>query len=129
MEQQATGDDHLVALWLHGRPLTTQRVYSIDIRRMRAFRLKPFIAVTLTDLQDFSDSLAGNAPSTRHRTLSAVKSLFTFAHKLGYLQYDVARALRLCPMPMLRARRSNSCRASVVSLNEVGRGSFAIRRP
>ena len=37
--------------------------------------------------------------ATRHRKLSAVKSLFAFGHRLGYLPFDVGRPLRLPSMP------------------------------
>ena len=56
---------------------------------------KPLPAVTLSDLQDFADSLDALAPASRYRTLSALKSLLAFAHRTGYLPFDVGRALRL----------------------------------
>ena len=57
--------------------------------------------MTLADLQKFADSLPDLAPASRYRILSAVKSLFGFGHQLGYLPFDVGRALRL---PALRNR-------------------------
>jgi integrase/recombinase XerD len=33
--------------------------------------------------------------ASRYRTLSAIKPLLAFGHRLGYLQFDVGRALRL----------------------------------
>jgi integrase/recombinase XerD len=58
---------------------------------------KPLHRVTLSDLQGFADQLSQSdlEPSSIHRTMSAVKSLFAFGHRLGYLQFDVARPLRL----------------------------------
>jgi integrase/recombinase XerD len=41
------------------------------------------------------------ADASRYRTLSAVKSLLAFGHRLGYLPFDVGRALRL---PSVRNR-------------------------
>ncbi len=89
-------DERLVALWLHGRPTTTKRAYSRDIRALSAFVSKPISTITLGDLQRFSDSLEG-APATQARILSSIKSLFTFAVKIGYLQRNVGAALRLPP--------------------------------
>ena len=57
--------------------------------------------MTLADLQQFADSLGALAPASRYRTLSAIKSLLAFAHRTGYLPYDVGRALRL---PAVRSR-------------------------
>jgi integrase/recombinase XerD len=63
---------------------------------------KPFLQVmTLADLQGFTDSLGELAPASRYRTLSAIKSLLAFAHRTGYLPFDVGRALRL---PAVRSR-------------------------
>ena len=40
-------------------------------------------------------------PASRYRALSAVKSLLGFGHQVGYLPFDVGRALRL---PVVRNR-------------------------
>jgi site-specific recombinase XerD len=49
----------------------------------------------------FADSLDQKTlkRSSKHRMLSAVKSLFAFGHRIGCLQFDVAKPLRL---PSLR---------------------------
>jgi site-specific recombinase XerD len=98
-------DDHLIELWLHGRSMHTQRAYRADIERFRARAGKPFSLVTLTDLQNFSATLATLAPSSRYRILSAVKSLLAFGHRLGYLTFDVGRVLRLPPVRNRLAER------------------------
>lgn len=87
-------DDQLVALWLHGRGPHTRRAYEADLGKLRAFAPKPLEQITLADLQAFADSLGGKDTS-RRRTLSTVKSLFTFAVKIGYLALNPAAALRV----------------------------------
>ena len=91
-------DDQLIKLWLHERSPHTQRAYRADTERFRSSAGKPLHAVTLADLQDFAGSLTGGAAASRYRTLSAVKSLLSFGHRLGYLPFDVGRALRLPPV-------------------------------
>jgi site-specific recombinase XerD len=93
--QLASSDDHLLEIWLHGRSIHTQRAYRADIERYRAGIGKPFRQITLSDLQQFADSLGDLAPTSRSRTLSALKSLLAFAHRIGYLPFDVGSALRL----------------------------------
>jgi integrase/recombinase XerD len=87
----------LLEIWLHGRPAHTQRAYAGDVAPF------PLPSVTLADLQSFANSLDLDslAPASRYRILSAVKSLLAFGHRLGYLPFDVARALRL---PAVRDR-------------------------
>lgn len=98
---QASNDDHLIQIWLHGRSPHTQRAYASDVARLRAAFPKPLASLTLANLQTFADSVAESAPATRYRALSAVKSLLAFAHRLGYLPFDVGGALRL---PAVRGR-------------------------
>ena len=103
--QQADNDAHLVELWLHGRSQHTQRAYASDAQRFFEFVDKRLHQVTLGDLQRFANALGESdlEAASVHRTLSAVKSLFAFGHRLGYLPFDVARPLNL---PGLRDRLS-----------------------
>ena len=56
--------------------------------------------MTLGDLQQFAIRLVESElqPSSIHRSLSAIKSLFAFGHRLGYLPFDVAKPLMLPPL-------------------------------
>lgn len=47
-------------------------------------------------MQGFADSLIDEElkPASQHRILAAVKSLITFSHKIGYLQYDISKPLK-----------------------------------
>src|SRR5262245_34929282 len=98
---RVSSDDQLLAIWLHGRSPHTQRAYLADVERFRSATHKPFCLVTLTDVQQFAGSLTDLAPASRYRTLSAVKSLLAFGHRLGYLPFDVGCVLRL---PAVRNR-------------------------
>src|SRR5450755_905849 len=85
---RANSDTQLLEIWLHGRSRHTQRAYRADVEHFLTWVRKPFVQVTLGDLQGFADSLGELAPSSRYRTLSAVQSLLAFAHRTGYLPYD-----------------------------------------
>lgn len=98
-------DETLLRLWLHGRSPHTQRAYSADVADFRRRVAKPFAMVSLGDLQGWDGTLAHLAPSSRHRRLTAVKSLLAFGHRLGYLPFDVGRALRLPSRPNRLAER------------------------
>lgn len=104
-EQAHVTDDQLLALWLHGRPKHTRRAYLRDARQFRAFVAKPLQAVTLGDVQAFADTLTSRAPASQARVLSAVKSLLSFGHRLGYLPYDVGRPVRLPTIKFTLAER------------------------
>ncbi|QDV69052.1 Tyrosine recombinase XerD [Rosistilla carotiformis] len=94
--EQADNDDQLIELWLHGRPKNTQRGYRKEVDRFSDNVNKQLRSVKLIDLQAFADHLGQSLkPSSVHRAISAVKSLLAFGHRLGYLQFDVGRALKL----------------------------------
>jgi integrase/recombinase XerD len=99
--QQADSDQHLIDLWLHGRSRHTQRAYRADAGRFLEAINEPLNRITLGNLQEYAGQLAGSGLelSSVHRTMSALKSLFAFGFRLGYLPFDVARPLRL---PALR---------------------------
>jgi site-specific recombinase XerD len=93
-------DAQVISLWLHGRGTNTREAYTRDIAQFFQFVRKPMPEVTLRDVQEFVDSLQG-AVSTKRRVISAVKSLFSFALKIGYLRFSVAAAV-LAPKAMDR---------------------------
>lgn len=103
----ADNDARLIALWLHGRRATTQRSYRAASGRFLAHAAKPLHQVALGDLQGYADALdaAGLQPATQRRLLAAVKSLFSFGHRLGYLPFDTAKPLRLPPLRETLAER------------------------
>jgi integrase/recombinase XerD len=93
--RQAETDEQLIRLWLHGRPKNTQRAYSRDAERFRAFAGKALAQVTVGDIQAFRDSLDNLSDASRARLLSSVKSLLTYGHRIGYLPFNVGAPVYL----------------------------------
>ena len=52
---------------------------------IRAALGKPLAQITLGDLQGYFSGLESLAPASRARAVNAVKSLFSFAQRIGYL--------------------------------------------
>jgi site-specific recombinase XerD len=100
-------DETLLRLWLDGRSPHTQAAYAADVRDMLATVMKPIAAVTLADLQGWTNSLPmmALAPASRARKIGAVKSLLTFAERTGYLPFNVGAALRSPPVKNTLAER------------------------
>jgi integrase/recombinase XerD len=95
MTSQADTDAHVVVLWIHGRSRHTQRAYRANAERFLAFADKPLAQVSLGDIQAFADSLTFLAQSSQAQALAAVKSLLAFAHKIGYIRFNVGAAAHL----------------------------------
>ena len=95
--QQAKSDEQLIQLWLHGRSNHTVKGYTNDINIFGKFTNKSLKTTTLQDLQDYADHLTNKdyAATTIKRMLCAVKSLFTFGHRIGYLPFDTGKPLRI----------------------------------
>lgn len=94
-------DDGLIALWLQGRSVHTCRAYSKDVSRFRKIVRKDLRSVTRGDILAFEESLRRLSDATRARMLSSVKSLFTFAHRLDYLKFDVGAMIEVPKIPRL----------------------------
>ena len=105
LTSQADSDEQLLALWLHGRSPATQRGYRSDSTRFLRFVDKPLRLVKLVGIQAFMDSLADRAPATQARAINVVKSLFSFGHRIGYLPFNVAAAVKAPPAKDTRAER------------------------
>lgn len=88
-------DDELVRRWLRSqRSEHTRDAYARDVARFRAFVQKPLKDVGIDELQDYADSLAGEA-SSRMRWLAAVKSLVAHGHRTGVLPLNVGAQIKL----------------------------------
>ena len=101
---QARSDRELVRLWLAEKSEHTQRAYRADIEEFIDWVDRPIQAILLKDVQAYKAYLTNTralATSTVSRKVACVKSLFTFAHKIGYVRFNVGQAVRQ-PTPRRR---------------------------
>jgi integrase/recombinase XerD len=89
MTGQAETDQQVIAMWLYGKAQTTQLAYQGELRRFQDVVDKPLMFITLHDVQGYISSLTHLAPSSQARAVNAIKSLFSFAHRIGYLPFNV----------------------------------------
>lgn len=103
----ARTDDHVVQLWLRGKSENSRDAYVRDIRQFFAFVDTPIAAVKLEHLWSWDEQLSrsGKAVSTRARKLASIKSLLSFAHKIGFTEFNVGAAVSLPKIPDLLAQR------------------------
>lgn len=94
VHSQADSDQQLITLWLDDKSDHSRRAYLADLERFVNAVPKPIQAVTLADLQGFAESLTALSNGSRRRILASIKSLFAFAQRLGYLQFNIAGALK-----------------------------------
>jgi integrase/recombinase XerD len=95
----AQAETKLIALWLDGKADSSVQSYRRYIRRFLDFLDKPLKKVTYEDLVEYSTQFQGQADSTRRIYIAAVKSLISFAHKIGYIPFNVGMAIKLGDLP------------------------------
>lgn len=128
---QADDDQHLVYLWLHGKSLHTQEAYRRDVKQFVDFVDLPLSLVKLQHIWGWADYLQQIrlAASTRARKLAAVKSLFSFGHRIGYLAFNVGAAVTLPSVPDQLAERilSSAAVQRILALEPDPRNSVLLR--
>jgi len=90
-------ESRLIQMWLRARSRHTIRAYKFGMRLFRHRCSKPLHEVRFDDLSAFAEGLVDQkmGESSIHGTLSAVKSFFAFAARIGFLPFDVSSPLRL----------------------------------
>ena len=85
--------DVILNMWLHDKAVATQESYKRISNKFLAFTNKPLVNTGLDDIQNFLDSLQ-SSPNTIKTYASIIKSLISFCHKLGIMQYNVAKLIK-----------------------------------
>lgn len=85
--------DVLIGMWLHGKAVSTQQSYKRISKSFMSFINKPLINAGLDDVQRYLDSLQ-LSPNSIKTYASIIKSLISFLHELGIMQYNVAKPVK-----------------------------------
>lgn len=92
--RQADNDAHLVEMWLVGKSPKTVTAYRRAVNALRQFTGNtPLAQIRLGDLQEFQIVAVSIGVRTAIQYVRALKSLWTFAVKLGYLPLNIAAPL------------------------------------
>lgn len=88
----AHNDDHLIDLWLRNkRSENTQKAYRRDVKEFLQFVDTDVGSVVLEDMISYREHLEEKnlKPASVRRKLNVVKSLMSFAVKIGYIRFNV----------------------------------------
>ena len=95
--RQADSDEQLIDLFLRKmKSLHTKATYRSAIEQFRLFiKQKELPLLMLADLLDYNEHLESvySNTATRKLKINAVRSLLTFGQEIGYLQFNVGRAV------------------------------------
>jgi integrase/recombinase XerD len=98
----AISDEEILTMWAAQKSSATQKTYFYVVRQFRSVIEKALNQVTFEDLLIWMDSLAGQSQNTKRNKIAVIKSLFGFAHKIGYLPVN--------PAQLLKQPKENDCR-------------------
>ena len=92
---KANTDFEIISLWLYGKAKLTQGNYSRDIKQFINYVGKDLIECQYEDFISYLKFLDFKSykDSTKKSKLTAVKSLFSFCSKLGYLAVNIAQTI------------------------------------
>ena len=94
---RATSDRELVYVWLGDKSRTTRVSYSSIVTGFFDFINKPLSSVVIEDLQLWQRRLElTDRPTTVANKIRAIKSLFSYAVKIGYLDVNIGSYIK-CP--------------------------------
>jgi len=99
---QAADEEHLTKMWLFGKATRTIKEYTADLAAFRAFTGGlPLRSVTVANIQDYVADMQARwlAVRTINRRLACIKSLCSFALRLGYLRFSPAAPVRGLKIP------------------------------
>ena len=93
---KATTDEQVLAMWLCDKSKTAISTYTSNIKQFFKFVDLPLNQIKIDDIFLYRNSLVqrGYAPTTVTNKLMAVKSLFSFAYKIGYISFNVASIIK-----------------------------------
>ena len=92
----AKKDVELIRLWISQKSVTTQKTYISISRQFLTFTGKELSEVKLEDILLWLESfqLRGKSQNTINNKLAAIKSLFSFGVKTGYLEINPASMIK-----------------------------------
>jgi integrase/recombinase XerD len=92
----ATSDTELIRYWIAQKSKTTQQTYLMVVRQFQEFMGKELSEVMVDDIILWLESfeLRKFSDNTMQNKLAAIKSLFSFGLKTGYLKTNPARMLK-----------------------------------
>jgi integrase/recombinase XerD len=96
----AAADTELIRLWISQKAKTTQKTYLMVVRQFLTFAGKELREIRLEDILLWLESfqLRDRSQNTINNKLAAIKSLFSFGVKTGYLSANPASMIKV-PKP------------------------------
>lgn len=93
----AKTDNQVIMMWLEQKSIATQKTYTIGIKQFFSFCHIELKQLTIEDLLSYRRHLIDQKQyksNTITNKLMSIKSLLTFAHGIGYTQFNVGKIVQ-----------------------------------
>lgn len=91
----ANSDDRLLEMWLHNKSVGTIQIYRRVWNQFFRFSQKSIQAITVSDLMTWVEAISPTLkPATVKSKLYAIKSLLSFANRVGYTPFNVGAVVK-----------------------------------
>jgi len=87
-------DSEVIEMFLSSKASKTQKLYAQNIQGFFCCTGKSLKDVTFNDLKTYETSLDSLASNTKRNRIATIKSLFSFASKLGYIAFNPSLLIR-----------------------------------
>lgn len=117
---QIDDDQKLLAIWLSEKATNTQKSYSTTLRQFFSVVPKTIRAIALTDIQNWKSHLVDRfKTSTANNKLSAIKSLLSFALRIGYIGINPASVIKPIKETEEKQKQSKTATEKIISNDEI----------
>lgn len=115
----ASTDTQVLSLWLQGKSKTTLISYQCHVKQFLEFTGKPLSSITLDDLVLWVNRLnLTYQPVTVQNKILTIKSLLSFATRIGYLSVNVGSFIKAPKVKDTLAQRiltPDECRSLIAA--------------
>jgi len=102
---RASSDDQLIELWVARQGSKRSQGYYRRVAGELLENVAGLRSLKLEDVHKFMERHEGKAPNTQATYLAMVKSLLSFAHTVGYTQFNVGKAIKIKGRGEIQAER------------------------
>lgn len=113
-------DEKLVMIWLSEKAPATQKNYSVSLKQFFALVPKPLNEISIADVQNWKNWLGSRfKTSTANNKLTAVKSLMSFALRIGYINVNPASVIKSLKQNNNKEKQSKMATEKIITNDDI----------
>ncbi len=120
LESEITRDEMLIQVWLSEKSIATKKNYLITLKQFFDLIPKPIAEMGIRDLQLWKERLGSRyRTSTANNKLTAIKSLMSFALRIGYIKMNPASVIKSIPESYDKEKQSKMATEKIIPNDDI----------